>query len=441
MADFRPLVIDQGMVRQCADEDTLLVGILTGSGTVTGAHLKDTSLTSGRVVYVTTAGQLVDSVNLTFSGSALNLAGTCKINANSTNAFLVEQTGVKNNVFAIDTTTGLVRVGVGTNYAEWAKFVVYDASNLNVAFSSAAGYVAFRLISYDADAWFMFQNGHTSDCWYCGTDYSNSNVFTFGFRAAAGGQPGDGDVLRLTTTKLVGLGVNPTAVLHLKAGTASANTAPLKFTSGTLLSSPEAGAMEFLTDDLCFTITTGAARQKVVLTAGLTSGRVPYGTTNGRLTDSAGLTFDGTNLNVGSGGLVGSGLQLPHVVKKAPSVTVRNSHDAEVTTTSASYVKVKTITLTNGLVGAARFLFDLKTGTAPTAVYGRIYRNGVALGDEQSDTTGGYVTKSQDIIQTWNPGDACELWVHSDGAATACVQDFRIAYDDAPTVAVASVNS
>ena len=60
----------------------------------------------------------------------------------------------------------------------------------------------------------------------------------------------------------VGIGTtSPTAVLHLKAGTATANTAPLKFTSGVLNTTAEAGAVEFLTDAFYGTITTGAARK------------------------------------------------------------------------------------------------------------------------------------------------------------------------------------
>lgn len=59
----------------------------------------------------------------------------------------------------------------------------------------------------------------------------------------------------------VGIGIAPTAMLHLKAGTATASTAPLKFTSGTLLGTPEVGAVEFLTDAFYGTITTGAARK------------------------------------------------------------------------------------------------------------------------------------------------------------------------------------
>lgn len=49
---------------------------------------------------------------------------------------------------------------------------------------------------------------------------------------------------------------NPTATLHVRAGTASANSAPLKFTSGTNLSTPEAGAMEYDGSNLYFTPST-----------------------------------------------------------------------------------------------------------------------------------------------------------------------------------------
>lgn len=51
----------------------------------------------------------------------------------------------------------------------------------------------------------------------------------------------------------------------IRAGTATAGTAPLKFTSGTVLSTPEAGAVEFNSDSLYFTITTGTVRKKVAL--------------------------------------------------------------------------------------------------------------------------------------------------------------------------------
>ena len=49
----------------------------------------------------------------------------------------------------------------------------------------------------------------------------------------------------LTTTKVsIGVG-SPSAALHIKAGSATANTGPLKFTSGTKLTTAEAGAYEY----------------------------------------------------------------------------------------------------------------------------------------------------------------------------------------------------
>lgn len=91
----------------------------------------------------------------------------------------------------------------------------------------------------------------------------------------------------------IGVGVaNPTASLHVKAGSTTAGTAPIKLTSGSLNTTAEAGAVEFLTDKFYGTITTGAARKELQLSEGLTSGRVPFATTNGRLTDSAILTFN-----------------------------------------------------------------------------------------------------------------------------------------------------
>jgi hypothetical protein len=55
----------------------------------------------------------------------------------------------------------------------------------------------------------------------------------------------------------VGYGVtSPTALLHIAAGTATASTAPLKFTSGTNLTTAEAGAMEFNGTNLFFSPST-----------------------------------------------------------------------------------------------------------------------------------------------------------------------------------------
>lgn len=70
------------------------------------------------------------------------------------------------------------------------------------------------------------------------------------------------EYMRISSTGSVGIGTtSPSAVLHLKAGTATANTAPLKFTAGLLLASPENGAMEF--DGTNYYLTAGGTRRAI----------------------------------------------------------------------------------------------------------------------------------------------------------------------------------
>ena len=53
-------------------------------------------------------------------------------------------------------------------------------------------------------------------------------------------------------------------MVTIRPGTSVAGTAPLKLTSGTLLSVPEVGAIEFNTNHLYYTQTTGPARMTVL---------------------------------------------------------------------------------------------------------------------------------------------------------------------------------
>ena len=194
----------------------------------TFANITDSGLTAGRVTFAGAAGLLTDSALLKF-----------------------------------DSITGQLGVGFLGTIPDWAVLYAYKASGpANSAIQSGDDYANFRILSFNADSWFMMQDAGTANSsWYVGSDYSDSQKFKIGWREAAAGQPGDNDFLTISTTGNVGIGTTtPTAVLHLKAGTATANTAPFKFTSGPLLTTPEAGAKEFLTDKFYGTITTGAVR-------------------------------------------------------------------------------------------------------------------------------------------------------------------------------------
>jgi len=83
---------------------------------------------------------------------------------------------------------------------------------------------------------------------------SNSSLGIFSFRANDDGsfvlwetQIINGAFLTIlpTSTGLFGVGISPTATLHLRAGTATASTGPLKFTAGTNTTITEPGLMEY----------------------------------------------------------------------------------------------------------------------------------------------------------------------------------------------------
>jgi hypothetical protein len=60
--------------------------------------------------------------------------------------------------------------------------------------------------------------------------------------------------------------------ITIRAGSTVAGTQPITFTSGPLLTVPAPGALEFLTDRLYFTSTTGPTRQAVATYADATGG-------------------------------------------------------------------------------------------------------------------------------------------------------------------------
>jgi len=105
--------------------------------------------------------------------------------------------------------------------------------------------------------------------------------------------------------------------ITIRGGTASAGTAPLKFTSGTLLTTPEAGAMEFAGDNYYLTQTSGTIRKKVATydPTGATgdiyyrdgSGyftRLALGSTNDVLTVSSGLPAWTSTPTIGNGSTI-----------------------------------------------------------------------------------------------------------------------------------------
>ena len=184
------------------------------------------------------------------------------------------------------------------------------------------------------------------------TDTAQGTFMDFYTTANGAATAGGTTRLRIENDGNFGFGLTgATAVIHIKAGTATASTAPLKFNTGTLLTTAEAGAVEFLTDDFYATITTGAARKKIVLDNGvdLVSGRVPFATTNGRLVDDADMTFSGstltvTNLTASTGAAIGVATGTSLAVSGKLSSTATAVTIAAAATTFAITSNVVTVT-------------------------------------------------------------------------------------------------
>lgn len=136
--------------------------------------------------------------------------------------------------------------------------------------------------------------------------------------------------------------------------------APIQFQSGTVKGVASAGDMEFATDDLFFTITTGDARKRLLMaddTGGLTSTRVPFTTTNGRLTDDADMTFATDTLTVtklSTTQVTNSGLTSGRVVIASTGGLLADDADLTFATNTLSATNVTTSGTTS--TGALKLL-------------------------------------------------------------------------------------
>jgi hypothetical protein len=115
--------------------------------------------------------------------------------------------------------------------------------------------------------------------------------------------------------------------ITVQAGTAAAGTAPIKLTSGALLTTPEAGAIEFLSDNLYFTQSTSTTRKKVALyddSSGAT-GDIYYRDSSGYF-KRLGVGSSGDLLTVSSGLPVWSSTLTGKTLDNTSTVTLKDTN-------------------------------------------------------------------------------------------------------------------
>ena len=119
---------------------------------------------------------------------------------------------------------------------------------------------------------------------------------------------------------------------------------------------------------------------------------------------------------------------------------LRDSNDSIEAIPGTPYTKIKDIgPVPDGVLdGALRIKFAINETSTGTS-YGRIYRNGVAVGTARSVTSDTYTTYSEDI-SGWHEGDTIELWgYHSLSGGDGNVKEFRVYCDYVETTLVPAV--
>lgn len=109
------------------------------------------------------------------------------------------------------------------------------------------------------------------------------------------------------------------------------------------------------------------------------------------------------------------------------SDTLKHSNDALKSATTTSYVKVKEILLVHPMP-ACRVKFDLYTDGGAYAAFGKIYKNGIAIGTERSTNNTETTTFSEDFAD-FVATDLIQVYAKRTPTAVAYVQNFRLYYN------------
>ena len=227
----------------------------------------------------------------TASGDNLTLSSTT--NATKGNIFFGNSTyDEANNMLDIGTTTSINRLTIGNGNKEAISRdgrtgtleVMGGTSEATGAYFQITGDQNTTSSPYEGSAEFVIRNLARSQftLWsYDGASTWTQRMQLLGSSGNTWWTPNGGSVgigLPIATT--------PTALLHIAAGTSAANTAPLKFTAGTNLTTPEDGAVEY--NGTHFYATIGSTRYQLDQQGGSNSTL----TINGPLT---GGSYDGSS--------------------------------------------------------------------------------------------------------------------------------------------------
>lgn len=319
--------------------------IFNNSASKIGLIVRGTTSQSGDLITVQNVG----------GATLFNVTSDGKITVNS------NQAATGSSIFKGSATQNLLNIGhnsnaiaIGTNPESGVQLKIesLNAANNMLVLKGAASQTGNLfdakddaeniLFSLLQDGRIQAPDGSASSPTYSFLNGINSGLFFSSGTTAIGFATSGTERMRVVGQGLGLFRTNVSAKLHIAGGSTSSSSAPIKIESGPLMTVPESGAIERLTDKLHFTLSTGTARKEITLNdAALTSGRVPFVTTNGRLTDDADMTFATDTLTVtkhkiGSSGTAMDGVFSATATLDFPSIAPNDTHVLTMTVTGAA---------------------------------------------------------------------------------------------------------
>ncbi len=263
-----------------------------------------TSLTPGA-----NFGLVQNGVNAVVSAESGAIANTINLNAGGVG---LGTSGVSYyGLHGLRTLTGAAtQIGFYSHYACDASATTYGIAYRSLI-TSAPGVTTANMYGYVCDGNALGAAGvvTTNTGYYCADQTIGATNYGYRSLVSSGANKwniyADGTAVNYMAGGLsIGAATTPTAILHLKAGTASANTGPLKMNKGTVVTTPEEGLWEFDTNGNTPTFSPVASNRGVVnvthftaLTADFTGTNVNTAqpvfnaTTNGTITLPASTSY------------------------------------------------------------------------------------------------------------------------------------------------------
>jgi len=277
------------------------------------ASLMVRDLTTGRVPYVNTGGEIVDSANLTFSGTLLSVTGNETVSGTLT---VNTQANTASLMVRDLTPTRITYAGTGGELVDSAN-LVFSGTGLTITGNLAVTSLAF------------FGGGITSDNGLFTVGDNTGNVTTSGTLSVAGNVTASANVnVTNAVTATNGIFTNlsdttltPARVVYSTTGGYLIDSANLTFTGTSL----DIIGNETVSGTL--TVNTQANTASLMV-RDLTPGRITYAGTGGELVDNATLTFNGTTLSTNNVSISGTTTQ-------AGIVTVTNTTNSTSNNTGA----------------------------------------------------------------------------------------------------------